>query len=376
MKVAIIHDWLTGMRGGEKCLEVFCELFPAADIFTLIYNKGCASPVISRMPIKTSFIQHLPFARTYYRNYLPLFPLAIESFNLNNYDFILSSSHCVAKGIKKPKNAFHLCYCYTPMRYIWSFFEQYFGSYPFLKKKIVSFTSERLKSWDLQTLDRVDEFIAISKTIQDRIKNIYNRDSGVIYPPVDVDKFTLNNEIKREDFYLCVSALVPYKRIDIIVDAFKRMSDKKIFIIGDGNLRNELENRNISANIKFLGWVNDSELCEFYQKAKAFVYAAEEDFGIAPLEAQATGSPVIAYAKGGVGETVIPLNSQSASTGILFAEQNSESLIEAIELFEKNNNEFVPENIRNNARRFSRDDFKNNFKNLINERVSITSYAA
>ncbi|MFA5196691.1 MAG: glycosyltransferase [Candidatus Omnitrophota bacterium] len=373
MKVAIVHDWLNGMRGGEKCLEVFCELFPRADIFTLLYDRASVSPVISSMPVKTSFIQHLPFALKKYRNYLPLFPAAVESLNLTGYDFILSSSHSVAKGARKPKNALHLCYCYTPMRYVWSFFEQYFGSYNFLKKKIVSCVTENLKKWDLKTLDRVDEFIAISKTIQKRINDIYKRDSDVIYPPVDCEKFILNSRVKREDFYLCISALVPYKRIDIIIDAFNRCPDKKLFIIGDGHLRKELERKVSSQNIKLLGWVADRDLTLLCQRAKAFVYAAEEDFGISPLEAQATGSAVIAYGKGGVSETVIPLadSRDNTSTGVFFYQQESEALIEAIGEFEKHLNEFDPLRIRNNAIKFSRDNFKNNFRNFIKEKLNL-----
>jgi len=369
MKVAIIHDWLTGMRGGEKCLEVFCELFPQADIFTLLYDSSSVSPIIRAMPVKASFIQYLPFALKKYRNYLPLFPRAIESFNLNGYDLILSSSHCVAKGAKKPKNSFHLCYCYTPMRYVWSFFEDYFGAYPFLKKKIVGCIAEKLKKWDLRTLGRVDEFVAISKTIQKRINDIYKRDSGVIFPPVDCEKFILNSSVKREDFYLCVSALVPYKRIDIIIDAFNRCPDKKIFIIGDGNLRKELEGKISSKNIRFLGWVADSELISLNQRAKAFIYAAEEDFGISPLEAQATGAVAIAFGRGGVAETVAPLGSPNP-TGIFFYKQESEALIEAINEFEKHTNEFNPAWARENAAKFSRDNFKNNFKNLITKRIN------
>lgn len=369
MKVAIIHDWLTGMRGGEKCLEVFCELFPQADLFTLLYDKQSVSAAISAMPVKTSYLQHFPFALKKYRNYLPLFPNAIESLNLSGYDFILSSSHCVAKGAKKPKDAFHLCYCYTPMRYVWSFFEDYFGSYPFLKKKIVARITNNLKKWDLKTLDRVDEFVAISKTIQKRINDIYQRPSRIIYPPVDCEKFSLNSSIKREDFYLCVSALVPYKRIDIIIDAFNKCKDKKIVIVGDGNLRKELERKISSKNIKLLGWVADSELISLNQRAKAFIYAAEEDFGISPLEAQATGAVAIAYGAGGVAETVVPLGS-SNPTGIFFYKQESEALIEAINEFEKHTNEFNPAWARENAVKFSRDNFRNNFRNLIKEKIN------
>lgn len=372
MKIAIVHDWLTGMRGGEKCLEVFCELFPQADIFTLLYKKNSVSPVISRLPVKTSFIQHLPFSLKLYRNYLPFFPAAIESFNFKGYDFILSSSHCVAKGAKKQDGAFHLCYCYTPMRYAWSFYNDYFGNYSFLKKLIVKKTINNLKKWDLETLDRVNEFVAISNTIQKRIKDIYRRESSVIYPPVDIDRFFVDKSVKREGFYLCVSALVPYKRIDVIIEAFNKMPGEKIVIVGDGNSAKELKNKKISNNIKLLGWVSDEELLALYQKAKGFVYMAEEDFGISPIEAQAAGLPVIAYAKGGVTETVVPINvkqNNTEPTGVFFNEQKAELLIEAIHEFKSKEKEFSPEKIRENALKFSRQVFKNNIKKLITDRL-------
>jgi glycosyltransferase involved in cell wall biosynthesis len=371
MKVAIVHDWLTGMRGGEKCLEVFCELFPEATIFTLLHNKGSVSKTIERMRIKTSFIQGFPCSSTKYRNYLPFFPKAIESFDLEEFDFILSSSHCVAKGAKKPESSYHLCYCYTPVRYAWLFFEQYFGNLPPWEKKFIKSVCERLKSWDLATLSRVDEFTAISRTVSQRIKDIYHRDAGIIYPPVDVSKFSLSESLQKKDFYLCVSALVPYKRIDIIVEAFNKMPDKKLVIVGEGNIKKDLKAKKISSNINFLGWLNDNELSQLYQQAKAFLYPAEEDFGIAVVEAQAAGLPVIAYAKGGCTETVIPLSSQikETATGILFESQDIVCVIEAIRQFENNEREFNPHRIRNNALRFSRDNFKENIKNLIKEKI-------
>jgi glycosyltransferase involved in cell wall biosynthesis len=372
MKVAIIHDWLTGMRGGEKCLEVFCELFPQATIFTLLHNKGSASEIIERMRIKTSFIQNLPYASTKYRNYLPFFPQAIESFNLEGFDFILSSSHCVAKGAKKPKNAFHLCYCYTPMRYAWLFFDEYFGNCWIGKKKFIKMVCENLKRWDIATLPRVDEFAAISETVKQRIKDIYQKDARIIYPPVDVDRFYLDKGAKKEDYYLCVSALVPYKRIDIIIEAFNQMPDKKLVVVGEGNIKEDLKDKKVSSNISFLGWLNERELTRIYQAAKVFVYAAEEDFGISVVEAQACGLPVIAFAKGGICETVVPLQEKTHrldATGIFFKEQSSAHLMAAIEEFEKQEKEFNPQQIRNNALRFSRGRFKDNIKNLIIEKT-------
>jgi len=374
MNVAIVHDWLTGMRGGEKCLEVFCELFPQATLFTLLHNKGSVSPTIEAMRIKTSFIQKFPNAASGYRNYLPFFPRAIESFDFTGFDFILSSSHCVAKGARKPKNSFHLCYCHTPMRYAWSFFDQYFGDYPFPKKQFVRAVTGRLKAWDLRSLDRVDTFVANSRTTQSRIKDIYQRDATVINPPVDVERFKPASSGAREDFYLCVTALAPYKKVDVLVDAFNRVADKKLYIVGDGQLRADLEQRKTSANIKFLGWVGDEALTALYQRAKAFVFAAEEDFGISPIEAQAAGLPVIAFGKGGVRETVVGLNETAnlAATGIFFREQTPESVISALGQFEKNAQAFSSAGIRAHALQFSRPAFKDAMKRFIAGKIELS----
>lgn len=363
MRVAIVHDWLLGIRGGERVLEIFCKLFPDAEIFTLFYDKDILTPAIRNRPIHASFLQEWPFIKEKYRNYLPFFPLAVESFDLKGFDLVISSSHCVAKGARKAKGAHHLCYCYTPMRYAWVFFEQYFGDYPFIKKQFVRLVVEYLKKWDLSSLPRVDDFAAISKTVKNRIKDIYGRDSAVIYPPVNVEKFVINPSNKQKDYYVCVCALVPYKRVDVIIEAFNILKDKKIIIVGDGNLRGELKRRRISENIKFIERISDEELKSIYQNAKAFVYAAEEDFGIAPLEAQAAGVPVICYEKGGLGETILP------TTGIFFSEQSAESLISAINEFEKREGEFDPVNCRRNAERFSEDKFVDNIKNFMKEKT-------
>jgi glycosyltransferase involved in cell wall biosynthesis len=349
------------MRGGERILNVFCKIFPQAELFTLIHDKGSVDRILEDRPIHTSFLQNFPGIKTKYRNYLPLFPLAVESLDLTGFDLVISSSHCVAKGVKKPKNAKHFCYCYTPMRYMWVFFDQYFGSYPPWKRSLVRLTGEYLKGWDIATLPRVDEFIAISETIKDRIQDIYDRDSTVIYPPVEIDKFKFDPSRKRGDYYVCVSALVPYKRIDIMVEAFNRMPDKKLVIVGDGNVRREWESKKRSANIKFTGWLNHDEVVKVCAGAKAFLYAAFEDFGIAPVEAQALGIPVIAYGKGGTSETVLP------GTGLLFLEQTPEALTEAINEFEKREGEFDLAECRRNAERFSEEKFVSNIKNFVNK---------
>lgn len=359
MQVAIVHDWLTGMRGGEKCLEVFCELFPDATLFTLLHNKGSVSDIIERMKIKTSFIQYLPAASRAYRSYLPLFPLAIESFDLAGFDFVLSSSHCVAKGIKVPKEAVHICYCYTPMRYAWLFFADYFAKESLIKRKAISLVVRRLKKWDLETNERVDFFIAISDNVRIRIRDIYNRDAQVIYPPVDTQKFALS---ERDDgFYLIVSALVPYKRLDIAIEAFNRLG-KNLVIIGTGDRAPYL--RKISqSNIEFLSWVDDKMLADYYSRCTAVVFPGEEDFGIVPLEAQACGKPVIAYAKGGALETV------TKNTGFFFYEQTPLSLERAVLDFEKIKDNFKKQILRSNALKFDREIFKEKIKNFIEEKM-------
>ena len=356
------------MRGGERALNVLCKIFPQAEIFTLFYNRSALTPAIENRSIHVSFLQNLPFAVKKYRNYLPLFPSAVESFDLSGFDLIISSSHCVAKGAKKPAGAYHFCYCYTPMRYAWVFFEQYFGSYSPVKKYFVRMVTENLKKWDLSTLDRVDDFAAISETIKKRIKDVYGRDSVVIYPPVEIDKFKFDPSRKKGNYYVCVSALVPYKRIDVIVDAFNVLRDKRMLIVGDGQLEKELKRRRVSDNIEFIGRVNDNELKSLYKDAKAFVFAAEEDFGIAPVEAQALGVPVIAYGRGGTAETVIPINGSLKSanpTGLFFFEQTADSLISAVNEFEKRESEFNPLDCRRNAGRFSEDRFVSSIKNFV-----------
>jgi glycosyltransferase involved in cell wall biosynthesis len=348
------------MRGGERILNVFCKIFPKAELFTLVYKKGALDPVLENRAVHTSFLQHLPYSKDHYRNYLPLFPMAVESFDLKGFDLVISSSHCVAKAAKKPRGAFHFCYCYTPMRYAWTFFDQYFGTYPAWKKILVKAVVEDLKRWDVATLPRVDEFVAISNTIHDRIADVYKRDSTVIYPPVEIDKFRFDPGRQSGSYYVCVSALVPYKRIDIMVEAFNRMPDKKLVIVGDGNVRKEWEALKRSSNIEFLGWKGHDEVVNICSGARAFLYAAFEDFGIAPVEAQALGIPVIAYGKGGTSETVIP-----QETGILFYEQTPQALMDAIMEFEKDEDKFDPAKCRRNAEKYSEDRFVTNIKEFV-----------
>lgn len=359
MKIAIIHDWLVTMRGGEKVLEALCETYPHADLYTLFCLKDKISPPIKNMRIITSFIQNLPFSKQNFRFYLPLFPFAIERFDLTNYDLVISTSHCVAKGIIAGSNTSHICYCLTPMRYIWDFEDDYFGRLKssWVTKKLIRLLLIYLRGWDKTTSSRVDKFIASSKNIANKIKKYYERESVIIYPPIETDYFILSAEQKVDDYFLIVSALVPYKRIDIAVEAFNKIG-YKLKIVGDGALRKHLQKK-AHSNIEFLGWVDKKALRNLYQTCKALIFPQEEDFGITALEAQACGRPVIAYGKGGVLETVI-----NKKSGLYFNEQTPDSLINAIKEFTEL--KFDVNFIRENALRLNnKETFKENIKKFI-----------
>jgi glycosyltransferase involved in cell wall biosynthesis len=358
MKVALIHDWLVGMRGGEKCLEVFCELYPEADLYTLVYSPESVSATIRRMNVRTSWLNRLPAAQKHFRYLLPLFPYAIEQFDLGAYDLILSSSHCVAKGVF-PHRAFHLAYTYTPMRYVWDLHDAYLdgANGSIMNRAGLALCRSYLQRWDVRSSARVDSFIAISSNIAAKIERFYGRTANVIYPPVDVERFHIGRE--QKSFYLIVSALVPYKRIDIAVEAFNALQIP-LKIVGAGPLRARLA-RPAHSNVEFLGWQDDVSLAELYATCQAFIFPGEEDFGIAPLEAQASGRPVIAFKRGGLLETVVGLDSslpEAHPTGVFFDEQCVDGLIAAVRLFEKNKHQFNPGPIREHAGKFGRDRFK------------------
>ena len=325
-RIALVHDWLTGMRGGEKVLEVLCELYPDADIFTLFHHRGSVSPLIERHRIQTSWLQHLPFATRHYRRYLPLFPSAIERFDLRPYDFVISSSHCVAKSVIPRAGVRHVCYCHSPMRYAWDQFDAYFGA-----DRVGRMTSRwvyrplmsRLARWDAATAGRVNRFVANSRHVAARIARYYNRRASVVHPPVDT-AFYRPTVVSPESHFLIVSALVPYKRIDLAIDACRRVG-ARLRIVGDGPERTRLE-RHAGGDVTFLGSLSNEAIREEYQRALAFILPGEEDFGIAPLEAQACGRPVVALAKGGALETVV-----DGETGVLFHELTAQSLGAALE---------------------------------------------
>ena len=325
MKVALVHDWLTGMRGGEKVLEVLCGLFPGADLFTLFHRPGTVSPAIERHPIHSSFVQRLPFATRFYRRYLPIFPLAIERFRFDGYDLIVSSSHCVAKSIVPPRGARHICYCHSPMRYAWDQFDAYFG--PARVGRVASRwvykpMLDRLARWDRATAVRVDRFVANSQHVAGRICRYYNRAAAVVYPPVDTVFYRPG--APPEPHVLIVSALVPYKRIDLAIDACAR-AGSPLRIAGDGPERAALERR-AGRTVEFLGPLSGERLRDEYCRARAVLLPGEEDFGIVPVEAQACGTPVIAFARGGALETV-----KEGETGIFFHEPTAESLADALQ---------------------------------------------
>lgn len=356
MKTAIIHDWLVTIGGSEKVLEAILDLYPSP-IYTLVKDEKMLreSPFADQL-IEASFLQKFPGSSKWYRNYLPFFPSAIERFKLESYDLILSSSHAVAKGIIKHENQLHLCYCHTPMRYAWDLYKQYMGEIKGARKGFAKWILRYLRNWDFESLNRVDHFIANSQFIAERIKKNYGRDATVIYPPVKILPFEGK---KKENFYLTVSRMVPYKRIDLIVEAFSHLPDKRLVVIGDGP---ELGKIKIKAgkNVEILHFQPDEVVRDYSARAKGFIFAAEEDFGIAPVEAQAAGTAVIAYAKGGVLESV------TDKTGLFFDEQSVASLVEAIEKFEKM--EFDPSVVRKNAERFSEERFKREFQQFVNEK--------
>lgn len=364
MKKALIHDWFSTYAGAEKCIESFTNIWNDFEIYGLIdfLSDADRDKILKGKYTHTSFIQRLPFAKKKYRNYLPLFPLAIEQFDLSGYDVVLSSSHAVAKGVLTHSNQLHISYMHTPIRYAWDLYHQYLyesGLNHGLKGILAKYFLHKIRLWDVSTANRVDHYIANSHYIARRIKKAYGKSSDVIYPPVDIDKFALRES--KSDFYLTASRMVPYKKIDLIVEAFSQ-TDKKLLVIGDGPDMGKIKSK-ASKNIELLGFADDKTMADLMGQAKAFVFAAEEDFGITPVEAQACGTPVICFGRGGALETV-----REDISGLYFMEQNIRELLATVDKFEQSYDKFEPIKIRENSLKFSRTRFESEIKSYVEKK--------
>jgi glycosyltransferase involved in cell wall biosynthesis len=361
LRVALVHDWLTGMRGGEKCLEVLCRTFPEAKLYTLIHRRGSLSPAIEAMTIRTSPLQSIPGVFRHYRHLLPIMPMAARTWRIRDVDLVISLSHCVAKAVVPPQGVPHVCYCFTPMRYAWQGRDSYLESWsdrPVRRALAMSLLS-RLKRWDLATAARVTHFIAISETIRERIGQCYGRESRVIQPPVNVNFYSPFPRVPREDTYLVVSALVPYKRIDQAVAACTE-SGRRLIVIGEGPERARLEAM-AGPTVRFLGWQRDEVIGEYYRSCRALLFPGEEDFGIVPIEALACGAPVIALGRGGVAETV------DDSVGRIYREPTSADLRAAIDAWEADGCPHDPTEARHRAEALSGPVFRDRILKLLAE---------
>ncbi|CAI6175282.1 Glycosyl transferase [Escherichia coli] len=362
LKVGIVADWFITYAGSEKVVSEFIKVFPNADLYSVVdFLSADNRRKFNDKKIETTFIQKLPRAKKKYQAYLPLMPFAIEQLDVSKENIVLSSSHAVSKGILTGPDQLHISYVHSPIRYAWDLQHQYLresGLDHGLKGILAKWILHKMRMWDYRTANGVDHFIANSHFIARRIKKVYGRDADVIYPPVDVDSFTLNNQ--KEDFYLTASRMVPYKRIDLIVEAFSHLPNKKLVVIGDGPEMNKIKKK-ATSNIEILGYQPNEVMVDYMRKAKAFVFAAEEDFGITPVEAQACGTPVIAFGKGGALETVKGLDSESP-TGIFFGVQDVKSIINSINEFEKYGDKITAENCRENSELFSESRFRKEFE--------------
>ena len=362
LKVVIVHDWLTGMRGGEKVLESICRIFPSAELLTLVADRGSVSPLIASHRIRPSIVQRLPRATRWYRQYLPVFPFAIEQFDLDDADLVISTSHCAAKAVVKTGRASHLCYCHSPMRYAWDQFDAYFGPARLghWKSAVARQVMARIARWDRDTANRVDEFLANSHHVAGRIARYYNRRAKVLHPPVDTAFFTPNGAQPASDF-LVVSALVPYKRLEVVVDAATSLG-VPLTIVGTGPDESRLRSR-AGSTVRFLGAVDGPALRELYRRARAVLLPGEEDFGIAPVEAMACGRPVIALGRGGATETVVP-----GVTGVLVPADQPEGFADAMRHFDSA--AFDPKAIRVHAEQFGIDRFERAFRASVNDLIA------
>jgi len=365
-KIALVHEWLDSYAGAETVVEQLLNLFDRADVYTLVdFLPENDRHILKGNQVFTSFIQRLPFARKKFRGYLPLMPLAVEQFDLSAYDVVVSSNHAVCKGVLTREDQLHLCYVHTPVRYAWDLYHETLRINKLtwgVKSALTRMILHYLRMWDFASATRVDAFAANSRYVARRIWKTYRRKARVIYPPVSIDRFKL--ERKKEDFYVTLSRLVPYKRVDLMVDAFSRMPDKRLVVIGDGPERAKLEQR-ATPNVTFLGRAPQEDVNHHLQSAKAFLFAADEDFGISPIEAQACGTPVIAYGHGGATETVV-----EGKTGLFFNEQTVDSLAAAVEAFETSGHQFDPAAIRAHAEQFAPEQFLARFDAFVNHHLN------
>lgn len=358
MNIGIVTDWLVTYAGAERVIKEFIDIYPEADLYSVVdFLKENSRVNFNNKKAKTTFIQKLPFAETKYQKYLPLMPLAIEQLDVSSHDIILSSSHAVAKGVITGPDQLHISYVHSPIRYAWDLQHQYLRESSLdrgLKGALAKLILHKIRIWDYRTANGVDHFVANSQFIARRINKIYGRKSDVIYPPVDVNRFQLKED--KQDFYLTASRLVPYKRIDLIVEAFSHMPDKKLIVIGDGPEMNKIKKKS-AKNIEILGYQSNAAMQDYMSNAKAFVFAAEEDFGITPVEAQACGTPVIAFGKGGALETIRPYGEKRPS-GLFFEEQTVKSIIDAVSKFSTISDSILSKDCRDNSLKFSNERFK------------------
>lgn len=365
LRIAIVHEWFVNYAGSERVIEQFLNIFPHADLFAVVdFLEGSQREYIQNKQVTTTFIQKLPFANNKFRQYLPLMPIAIEQLDLSAYDLIISSSHAVAKGVLTSPHQLHISYVHSPIRYAWDLQHQYLQESNLergIKSWIARWILHYIRIWDTRTANGVDLFIANSQFIARRIYKVYRRDAQVIYPPVDLQNYALCEQ--KQEFYLTASRLVPYKRVDLIVEAFSRMGDRQLVVIGDGEQMSKIRAK-AGKNVQLLGYREPAELKAYMQNAKAFVFASEEDFGITPVEAQACGTPVIAFGRGGVTESVIGLD-RDRPTGVFFGAQLVDSICEAVLEFERNQHLIKPQVCRENAMRFSIERFQNEFYNFV-----------
>ncbi len=367
MRVAIVHYWLVGMRGGEKVVEALCEMFPQADIFSHVYDASAVSEEINKHIVKTTFIQRLPAAKRHYQSYLPLMPLALDQLDLRDYDLVISSESGPAKGVIVGPDTRHICYCHSPMRYVWDMYHDYRGGAGWLKKLMMPPLVHYLRMWDRLSADRVDQFIANSHFVASRIEKFYRRKAEVIHPPVNVDDFEIKD--KTDDYYLFLGQLVSYKRPDLAIKAFNQ-SGRKLVVIGEGEMADEL--REIAGNnIELLGRQPFSVIRDYLSRCRALIFPGVEDFGIVPVEAMASGRPVIAFRKGGSLETVV-----EGVTGLFFDEQTADGLNRALNRFEEDEQAFEPAVLRAHAATFGKERFKAKMMEFIERKNDVGEFDA